>query len=75
MGGRGGTGRRDGLKIRFPRECGFDPHRPHQPGIRAKTGSAPAAAVGGPGSEPARDGSADPRSLQERGPLAILEPL
>ena len=28
--GRGGTGRRAGLKIRFREECGFDSHRPHQ---------------------------------------------
>jgi hypothetical protein len=28
--GRGGIGRRAGLKIRFRKECGFDSHRPHQ---------------------------------------------
>ena len=27
--GGGGIGRRDGLKIRFLRECGFDPHPPY----------------------------------------------
>jgi hypothetical protein len=30
MRGRGGIGRRAGLKIRFRKECGFDSHRPHQ---------------------------------------------
>src|SRR5579859_962996 len=29
--GRGGTGRRAGLKIRFREECRFDSDRPHQP--------------------------------------------
>ena len=28
--GRGGIGRRAGLKIRFRKECRFDPDRPHQ---------------------------------------------
>ena len=28
--GRGGTGRRAGLKIRFRKECRFDSDRPHQ---------------------------------------------
>ncbi len=27
--GRGGIGRRAGLKIRFRKECRFDPDRPH----------------------------------------------
>ena len=29
--GRGGTGRRAGLKIRFRKECRFEPDRPHHP--------------------------------------------
>jgi hypothetical protein len=33
--GRGGTGRRAGLKIRFRKECRFDSDRPHQSGLRS----------------------------------------
>ena len=34
--GRGGIGRRSGLKIRRLRSCGFESHRPHQIRLAAR---------------------------------------
>ena len=41
----GGIGRRAGLKIRFRKECRFEPDRPHQ-SFRFFSGEQPAAALG-----------------------------
>ena len=42
--GRGGIGRRAGLKIRFRKECRFDPDRPHQPPLGNRRANATAQA-------------------------------